>query len=288
MDRHYADLHLHTTASDGTLTPREVVELACGSGLSVIAITDHDTVSGIDEAREVLPLGLTLVPGVEFSCLYRGKESFLLHVLGYGIDTSHSEIERVVSLAREARLHKHSLRLGYLKDVYGIEFTEEEHEYLNTRPNVGRLHIARLLIDRGLSLTVRDAIDKFMSAPDFPDGTIPADLAIASIKAAGGIPTYAHSLGGECEVHLPFDVVAHRVKLLKGEGIEALECYYSRYSMSEIDFLLSLARDEGLLVSGGSDFHGKNKTVTIGTASDCGMRVSSEALTVLDKILHPT
>ncbi len=280
----FADLHIHTTASDGTLTPRELLEEAKAQGLSVIAVTDHDTVGGVDEARAFLPSGIALVPGVEFSCLYEGERSFLLHLLGLGIDTRHKAILFLVDLAGQARLLKHSRRLGYLKERFGIEFTEEEHEYLNTRPNVSKLHIARLLIDRGLCFTISEGIQKYMSSPDFPDGTVPVADAIAAIKASGGIPVYAHPLGGECDVHLSFPEVAHRVKLLKEAGVCAIECYYSRYSKAEIDFLLSLADECNLLVSGGSDFHGKNKTVRLGDTSSEGTRVECESLTVLSKI----
>ena len=280
----FADLHTHTTASDGTLTPSELVKLAAESGLSVLAITDHDTVLGIDEAQRSLPSGLDLVSGVEFSCLYDGNCAFKLHILGLGVDTGNPSLLAAVELARRARLRKHSLRLGYLKERFGIEFTEAEKEYLDTRPNVSKLHIARLLIDRGLCFTISDGIEKFMSAPDFPDGTIPAAVAINAIKEAGGVSAYAHALGGESEGRLSFDEVAQRVKLLKDLGIGALECYYSRYNPTEIDFLLGLASECGLAVSGGSDFHGKNKTVRLGDTSTLGTMTESESLTVLTQI----
>ena len=285
MDKHYADLHIHTTASDGTLAPGEVVDLAYREGLSVISITDHDTVAGVTQAMSCLPRGLTLVPGVEFSCLYEGGQGFLMHLLGYGIDPCHPAILTAVDIAKEARLQKHARRLEYFKERYGIEFTKDEHHYLNTRPNVGRLHIARLLIDRGLCFTVREGIDIFMSSPDFPDGTIPLGKAVNAIISAGGIPIYAHSLGGECEVHLSFEETLSRIKLIKAVGVMGLECYYSRYSREEIDFLLSVAAKEGLLVSGGSDFHGKNKTVRIGDTSIDGSRVESSKLSLLAKII---
>ena len=278
----FADLHIHTTASDGTLSPFEVANLACDSGLSVIAITDHDTVKGVAALAPHLPSGLKLVPGIEFSCLYSGNERFLLHILGYGFDYNHPAILEAIDTAKQARLKKHTLRIRYLKETFGIKFDKEEIEYLDTRPNVSKLHIAQLLHRRGMCLGIRDGLDKFMSSPDFPDGSISAAVAIEAIKLSGGAAVYAHSLGGECDTRLSFAETAHRVKLLKQIGISGLECYYSRYNENEIEFLLSVAEREGLYVSGGSDFHGANKSTCLGNLSASGARKQAGALTILD------
>ena len=280
-----ADLHLHTTASDGTLSPRGLVALAESEGISVIAITDHDTVSGLAEAKEHLPKGMTLIDGVEFSCISDTDPPFLFHLLGYGIDPESTSVKDVVDFGYSERLRKHDRRCEYLKTVKNIVFTDEENAFLATRPAVGKLHIAEVLVTRGLASSPREAIDKYMSSPDFPEGSLPSRMAIDGIVGAGGIPVYAHPLGGECEVRVSRDECERRVKILKNMGVMGLECYYSRYSEEDEAFLLSLADKYGLWVSGGSDFHGKNKTVSIGCLSDTGRKINANLLTVLTNVM---
>lgn len=275
-----ADLHLHTTASDGTLTPSELLLLARREGISTVAITDHDTVSGIAEAKCELPEGMRLIPGVEFSCIYDGETPFLFHLLGYGIDYESDSIRNVVDFGYSERLKKHTRRLEYLMRAHNIAFTEEEVAFFNTRPAVGRLHIAEALVKRGLASSPREAIDKYMSSPDFPEGSLPARLAIDGILGAGGIPVYAHPFGGECEERISREECERRLLILKEMGLLGMECYYSRYSEEDEEYLLSLADRHGLFVSGGSDFHGKNKTVRIGDLSSRGRRVTENMLTV--------
>ena len=280
----YADLHLHTSASDGTLSPTELIKLAYKSGIHTLSITDHDTVAGITEARAALEEEMTLITGVEFSCYYDGDEPFLLHILGYGIDPSSESITKTVCVGRDTRQRKHSLRLEYMRRVYGIEFTEGELDYFNSRMTVGKPHLAEVLVNRGMAGSIKEAIDKYMKAPDFPDGNIPASLAIEGIVGAGGIPVYAHSLGGECDARLSYGEAKRRIALMKDMGVMGLECYYSRYSSEDERFLLSVAEELGLLVSGGSDFHGKNKTVVLGELSREGARVECKKMSVLSNL----
>ena len=282
--RRSCDLHLHTTASDGTLTPRELVSLADREGIHTVAITDHDTVSGLDEARAALPSHMTLIGGVEFSCIYDKDPCFLFHLLGYGIDPSSPEIRALVDLGYRERLNKHARRCEYLERTCGITFTDEERDYFATRPAVGRLHLAEAFVRRGLASTKQEAISKYMKSPDFPEGSLSAETAIDGIIRAGGIPVYAHPLGGECEKRITVEECERRLLLLKAIGVCGVECYYSRYSEEDEGYLLSLAEKHGLLVSGGSDFHGKNKTVRIGNLSDSGRCVSPDDLSVLSAL----
>lgn len=280
----FADLHLHTSASDGTLTPKELVSYAKEKNISIVAITDHDTVDGFEEARRSIPDGVELISGVEFSCIYDGGEPFLLHILGYGIDTDSDGIKKAVKIGRDMRRGKHSARLEYLSRVFGIKFTEAERFRLERQPSVGKLHIAAILIERGYATGIGEAVAKFMSSPDFPDGRISYKTAISGIIEAGGIPVYAHPLGGEGEEHLSISEVAHRVRIMRSAGVMGLECYYSRYTDKEIEMLLSLAEDMGMYVSGGSDFHGENKTVPIGCLSADGTSIFPKRLSMLTKL----
>ena len=284
----YVDLHIHSTASDGTLSFMELFPLLYEKGIHSYSITDHDTVEGTKEALAFTPegTGLRVISGVELTSRYSGAEVFNLHILGYGFDPYSPIIASLIDYARNMRVFKHVMRLQYLNDRFDIVFTEEEEEYLNTRLSVGRVHIAELLLRRGLCLTVRDGIERYLSGPDFPEGCVDADIAISSIINAGGIAVYAHPLGGENELRLSFAEVERRVKLLKEIGIGGLECYYSRYSEEEIAFLKSLAEKYGLYVSGGSDFHGENKTVELGNLSSTGCRATAWDIDIIQGLTN--
>ena len=182
------------------------------------------------------------------------------------------------------RRRKHSLRLEYLERKYGIVLTESEKDSLRCENSVAKPHIARIIMNRGLSESVTDAIVKYMSAPDFPNGFIPHTMAIEGILASGGIPVYAHPLGGECEKRISLAEVERRVEILRSSGLLGLECYYSRYTKEESRGLSDIAERYGLLISGGSDFHGANKTVRLGELSSEGDRISEKNLTLLTKL----
>ena len=264
------------------MTPRELVEYARASGLSVISVTDHDTVSGLAEAACASD-GITVIPGIELSSVYDGEGGpFRLHILGYGIDPEAPSVLSAVEAGQTVRRRKHSLRLEYLKEKFGIDLIERDKEQGSVM--VGKISLAHLLIEGGFADTVGGAIEKYMSAPDFPEGRIPHALAISGICGAGGIPVYAHPLGGEGEAHLSEGEVERRIELLARAGIRGVECYYSRYFEQEVLHLVKTAEKYGLLVSGGSDFHGSNKTVKIGTLVSDGTAVPSERLTVLSAL----
>ncbi len=284
MER-YADLHLHTTVSDGTLTPRELIELSVEAGLSVVSVTDHDSVDGIKEAEDAARGSLDFIPGVEFTSMYKGKESvFRLHILGYGIDCASPEILKVVEEGRLVRRKKHSMRLEYLREVHKISFSDEELSLLSSFGSVGKLHLANLIVKRGLAEDIKGAIKKYMSAPDFPEGCLPHNFVIDGIRRAGGIPVYAHPFvqyGDDCP---SFAEVAKRIRLLSADGIMGVECYHSGQSSGEAAFLCLTAGREGLLISGGSDFHGSNKTVKIGELLSEGYKIRADRLTVIEAL----
>ena len=278
----YADLHMHTTASDGSMPPAELVNYARSAGLSVISVTDHDTVSGLSEALGARD-GITVIPGIELSSVYDGEGGpFRLHILGYGIDPEAPSVLSAVEAGQTVRRRKHSLRLEYLKSTYGIDLYAEDERQGSTM--VGKISLAQLLTEGGYAENIQDAIQKYMTLPDFPEGRIPHSLAISGISDAGGIPVYAHPFGGEGEAHLSEGEVERRIELLARAGIRGVECYYSRYSEQEVLHLVKTAEKYGLFVSGGSDFHGSNKTVKIGTLVSDGTAVPSERLTVLSAL----
>ncbi len=279
------DLHLHTTASDGTDSPEELVAKAAALGLEVISVTDHDTVEGIRQLQGMSHNGIKVVTGAEFSCRTDASSSFDCHILGYGFDIENEAVLRAIGHGREKRKNKFSERVVYLEERFGIKFSHDEREYLLSLNSVAKPHLARVIVEHGRAESVADAIDRYMKADDFPDGRIDAREAVLAIHSAGGRAVFAHPLGGEREAHLDKSELIRRVKALKNVGIDGLECFYSRYTAEEIEFLLSAADSHGLLISGGSDYHGENKTVTLGRLSADGGNIDTGRINVLDGMI---
>ena len=279
------DLHLHTTASDGSDTPSELIRKARERGLDVISITDHDTIAGSLEAISLPFDGVRVITGIEFSCAVPGDDGFDCHILGYGFDPEHPALLGAIAHGREMRLYKLESRLVYLKKHFDIEFTDDEIAWLHSLNSVARPHLARLIIKRGLASDVADAFDKYLKVGGFPDDRIDAKEAIEAILAAGGIPVYAHPLGGEREPRITNEELYDRVDVLTSIGLKGLECLYSRYGKGDSDLLVSLAKEKGLLVSGGSDYHGENKTVRLGSLSADLDDPDLKKITVVDRLI---
>ena len=278
------DLHLHTTASDGTDTPAELVKKAWDAGIKVISVTDHDTVAGLAEAHAVLPRGMCLFDGVEFSSAVYGEGGFRCHILGYDIDTENPAITEAIDEGMKKRREKLYARLNHIRDNFGITFSDGDIKELETLNAVSKLHIAKLLIKDGHATDISDAIDKYFG-PHAPDDRIDATLAINSIRAARGLAVWAHPLGGEREPRISADELYRRAKILKDMGINGIEAYYSRYCATDRAMVLDVAKRLDLLVSGGSDYHGENKSVPLGLLDADGKAVTTLALSICDVLM---
>ena len=277
------DLHLHTTASDGTDSPSELVKKAWERGIGIISVTDHDTVAGIEEAAASLPSGMRLINGVEFSSAVFSDDGFRCHILGYGIDVRSDAIRHAIDEGMKKRREKLYARLDYIKNTFGISFTDGEVSELESMNAVSKLHIAKLLIKHGHADDIGGAIDKYMGKRA-PDDRIDAALAIDSIIAAGGIAVYAHPIGGEREERISERELFRRAEILHGMGVVGLEAYYSRYTATDRAPILRTARALGMSVSAGSDYHGENKTVPLGFLDADGVLIDPAVVTVLDVI----
>jgi len=253
------DMHLHTTASDGSFSPSEVVQRVKSSGIKVFSLTDHDTTAGVHEVEDDIPEGMEFFKGIEFSCK---AGDIKCHILGYSYDDNHPDFMKALVAAEAKREDKLAIRIKHLREVDGIELTGEEIAELEAIPSAGKPHIANILMRRGIPGTRTEVINRYLEFG--VDNRIPAELAIRAIKSSGGVAIWAHPLGGENEIHMNRDELEEKLDVLQGIGIEGLECFYSRYDDREIAMLLEIAESRGLLVSGGSDFHGKNKNVEIG------------------------
>ncbi len=275
------DLHTHSTASDGTDTPLQLIENVKAAGIKVFALTDHDTVAGTETLLKNPPEGVTFIPGIEFSCqMNTGK----CHILGYCSHTAHPAFQTALRQGAALREGKLNLRLDFLRNR-GITFPAEELDRLLQIPGVGKPHLGNLMVKYGYAASLTEAIRDIISPCPTPSSRIPAKTAVNAILASGGVPVWAHPLGGEGEKEANLEQFGKMLIELMGYGIMGLECWYSRYPAPVCERLAVTAQDHGLLISGGSDYHGTNKNIALGTLNDDHRMVSTEQLTILEKLL---
>lgn len=249
------DLHIHTTASDGTDSPRELLEKLLAAGIRTFSVTDHDTISGALEMEPLVPAGMHFIRGIEFSCV---STSGKCHILGYGYDPENPVFRAALEEGRKLRAEKLERRIAHLREKFGVELTAGEDAWLRSRSSPGKPHLGQILVDRGLAPDVGTAIRTYLKGIPGRD-RIDASTAIHAIRVAGGFPVWAHPLGGEGEKRLTPEQFGAQLRTLLHLGIRGLECRYSRYSMEEIRFLTAQAGEHGLYITGGSDYHGTAK-----------------------------
>lgn len=249
-----ADLHTHSTASDGQHTPSELAQLAKERGLEVLALTDHDNMDGLDEAVKTgKALGLRVVRGVELSA----DDYLNLHILGY--DFSVSVLQGLIKSLKEGR-NDRKYRIRDFLRTKGLEIPLDEVDAEAAGGAVGRPHFARVMLRHGMAANWKEVFDRYLDTPEFQEierGTKPsAQKCVERIKAAGGKVSLAHPY----QIVLGEDRLEDLVKRLKGYGLDAIECYYPIHTPEQTVEYLELAKKYDLHVTGGSDFHGeKNK-----------------------------
>ena len=168
-----------------------------------------------------------------------------------------------------------------MKDVWNIELTKAELDWLYSRNSVVKIHLGNILVERGLAKDNIEAMKKYLDGCKTGKSRFDGDESIAAIVASGGIPVWAHPLGGEGEIHLEKDEFFKRLDVMKSFGIRGLECYYSRYNEEEIEFLVDVAKQNDLLISGGSDYHGANKTVKLAQLNVDNEPIREENLSII-------
>ena len=260
------DLHTHSTASDGTDTPAELVAAAHRAGVDVLAITDHDTTGGWDAAAAALPSGMRLVRGAEFSCVSptgREERPVSVHLLGYLFDPAHPAIvaeqsrlrdERVVRLAR---ITEKMTADGYPVDV------ESVFELVPEGTSVGRPHLARALVAAGVVESVNDAFATLLhnGSPYYvPKTDTPVERAIAMVRAAGGVAVFAHPLARRRGRVVEPSVIADLATI----GLGGVEVDHPDHAQEDRELLRELAAAHDLVTTGSSDYHGTNKITPVG------------------------
>lgn len=244
------DLHLHTTASDGSFTPSEVVNKAVQLGLEVIAITDHDTVAGIAEAKaEAAGKELDVIPGIELNTELSNSE---IHILGYYIDNNNLALMNELNKLRAARYDRIEKMIKKLEDQK-IEIDFDYVCQLAADNSLSRVHLAQAIVEHGYVSQISEAFDEYIGK-DCPSYVSRYKLtprkAIELIKAAGGIPVLAHPALLERDELIPEFIT---------DGLVGIEVYHSEHSQSDVRHYKHLAQKYGLVITGGSDCHGVYK-----------------------------
>ncbi|HEX5565680.1 MAG TPA: PHP domain-containing protein [Streptomyces sp.] len=254
------DLHTHSTASDGTDTPAELVRAAAAAGLDVVALTDHDTVAGHAEAIAALPRGLTLVPGAELSCRL-GDVS--LHMLAYLFDPAEPELARERELVRDDRVPRARNMVAKLRAL-GVPLTWERVAEIAGDGAVGRPHIATALVELGVVPTVSDAFTADWIGNDGRAYAEKHELdpfeAVRLVRGAGGVTVLAHPLAAKRGRCVPEEAIAD----LAAAGLDGVEVDHMDHDAATRDRLRGIARELGLLATGSSDYHGSRKTCRLG------------------------
>ncbi len=314
------DLHMHSNASDGSDSIPELLANLQKAGIDTFAVTDHDTIDGAVEMEAAIqtrsPAAATAAEGaanaaaprlrpnsdkidirtqsartapilryvkdIEFSCL---SPLYKCHILGYRYDADDPVFQAAIREGNDLCLAKLEQRIAYLRETYHVEFTREELAWLHSQKSPGKPHLADLLLKRGIGANRDDVIRNYFRGikTNGPD-RISTHTAISGILHTGGIPVWAHPLGGEGDTLLTAEEFEAQLQLLIQDGIRGLECHYSRYSEEQVRFLRAQAEQHHLLISGGSDYHGIRKTIAPGTLNAYGAPVCEEELTILQEI----
>ena len=265
------DLHVHSTASDGTLTPAEVTFLALQSGLTAYALTDHDTIDGVSEAVQAAAgTSLSVIPGAEFSSPYEGKE---IHILGLYLNPACDELTDALQKIRATRERRNQELLAQFQaDGFPITYEDLTGNHANTV--ITRAHFARALYEKGCVTSVSQAFNKYLGDGKKyyrPKQMIPPEEVIRLIRTAHGFPALAHPL----QYKLGWKKTEFLLTQLKEAGLMGVEVYYSSHSQADSLHLREIATRLGLLATGGSDFHGANKPdIHLGCGYG-GLRVSA-------------
>ena len=250
MPDYYIDLHTHSTASDGIYAPTELLSRAKAVGLRVLALTDHDTTDGLDEAAQAAAqLDIDFIPGIEINTDVSGGE---VHVLGYFMEYRRPAFQEKIKVLRDAR-ERRGQRMVELLNEHGINVAWERVREI-AQGAVGRPHVAKALLEAGYVQTIGEAFDKYIGTGRFayvPRYRMTPEDAVRLIASANGLPVLAHPIDlpglAELQNWLP-DLCA--------AGMVGLETYYGPYTAADEQALLALAKQYGLIPTGGTDFHG--------------------------------
>ena len=279
------DLHIHSKFSDGEYSPEEIVKKLKENEIKIFSITDHDNIDSIKAMKKVDTNGLIYIPGIEFSA---SKGKYQMHILGYGIDGDNSEL---LEACKEIKMRKRLRNLEViqqLKEKFDIKITREEAlELLSRSGFVGQTTIAKLLVDKGIIPSVKFYFDNFFKELKLEtDATIDLDRAVQLIHNAGGMAVIAHPISIENKYGVQLDKI---YEIFRNAGIDGIEIFNSKHTLTNIKRYYKLAKDKNLLVSGGSDYHGEimKPNIKLGKISKDNTEAKEHyCMTVIQKYLE--
>ena len=256
------DLHMHSTVSDGTDTPEEILVKVKEAGIDMFSLTDHDDFKGCLRIQKcIAPEDPLFITGVEFSCRDQGGK---YHILGYGYDPDAKPVRALVSSGHKIRLEKLGIRLKALKERFGFIFSGEDIKSLYALDNPGKPHIANLMVKYRYVRDKQQAFAKYLNQVKTENISYKPEDAVSAILQSGGIPVLAHPSFGSGDELFMGEEMGNRLLHLLDFGIQGLEAYYSGFSPKLQDEILELAEKYDLYVTAGSDYHGNNKMVKLG------------------------
>lgn len=253
------DLHMHSILSDGTDTPEKIVSEANRQGIELFSLTDHDEIKGCADIIKMTNRP-DFVTGVEFSCV-RDRKKY--HILGYGYDVNAKPIQATVEKTHNSRIDKIYEIFSLLRIDYGMTFEKEEIDDIFCNNNPGKPHVANLMVEKGYFENTTDAfvvLNKLKTSIKY----LSPEQAIEAVLASGGVPVLAHGVLEDGRGNLNYDEMLARVRALKDAGLMGLECYYSTFTKEQHEIMMRIAREENLLITAGSDYHGSNKKIALG------------------------
>lgn len=249
------DLHTHTTYSDGTYTPKELIEYGANKNISAIAITDHDVLGGIEEGKYYgNKLGIEVISGIEVSTEYQGRE---IHIVGLFVDEYNKDINSKLNSLRKRRTERNYEMIESLNSL-GLNISYDDVEKTAKGGVVTRAHFAKALKEKGYILSIGEAFDRYIGdgKPAYVKREVlPWQDTLNMITNSGGVPVLAHPLLYNFSSYRLEEMVSDMAKY----GLKAIEAYYSTHSQSDVKYIKTIAQKNGLKISGGSDFHGANK-----------------------------
>ena len=280
------DMHTHTNYSDGDLSPQELIKLAIDKRIGTLAITDHDTIEGIKKVNRnediIVDSEIEIINGIELSAK---TDKGRMHILGYGIDLNNKSLNKKVVDLKDNSINSVLSIMEQIKRDYGIRFSYEDiKELVNANHNLGRPDLAKLCVKYGYSTTYQDAFDKYLIDAHNKTRQTSKGLqyqeCLELITNSGGIPVLAHPKSLE----LSGKEFLILLKEMISCGLKGIEVYHSSHSKEEMDYYLEIANQYGLLISGGSDFHGKSvkPDIELGTGKDKNIKIKK--LSLLDKL----
>ena len=269
------DLHTHSTFSDGTFTPLQLVKYAEEKGLKAFAITDHDTTEGIKEAKSI-ETNVEVISGVEISTRYDKKE---IHIVGLYVNENDADLNKQLKYYREKRVTRNFEILEKLNSL-GVDITIDDVKESCTGDVISRAHIAKALVSKGFVGSYTEAFDRYLGdnkCAYVPRETLNYKESMELITKAGGVPVLAHPL----LYNMSDTNLENMMVKLRQKGLKAVEVYYSTHSNSDTQHVMAMANRVGLIYSGGSDFHGATKPkIDMGT----GMGKLAVPYEILEKI----